>query len=72
MAGLSAEQKRCLGLMYKCARKIVHLETNFQFLVKCFEKGFIPKSFRVKNSLPENHKINQEKLNTVSNEAMND
>ena len=36
MAGRSAEQKRCLGSMYKCARKIVHIETNFQFLVKCF------------------------------------
>ena len=69
MAGLATDQKKILKCVYKVSRKIVHLETNIQFLVKSIEVGFIPKSFRVKN---ENGKGNQAKLNKVSFESMND
>ena len=58
--------------MYKFARKTVHLETNLEFLTKCLDISFIPKSFKIKNSLPGNNKANQTRLENISIQAIID
>ena len=72
MAGLSANQKQTLKSLYKIGRKSINLESNVQFLTRSLESGFIPKSFRMKNSLPGNSALNKARINDVCKEAMND
>ena len=72
MSGLLAEQKKVLKSLYKKARQVVHLEEHINFLSKCKEVKFIPKSFQIKTSLPGNQRINQERFDKVSIEAMGD
>ena len=72
MAYLSVEQKQTLKSLYKFARKTIHLEANLEFLAKCLDRKFIPKSFRLKNSLPGNDEANQLRINNVCFEAIVD
>jgi hypothetical protein len=70
MAYLSTEQKQTIKSLYKFARKTIHLETNLEFLTKCIETNFIPKSFRLKNSLPGNIQANQVRIDNICKEAI--
>ena len=72
MSCLSAEQKQTVKSLYKFARKIVHLESHIKFLTRSLRIGFIPKSFKVKVSVPGNQRINQDRFDKVSIEAMDD
>ena len=72
MPCLTAEQKQTVKALYKFGRKVVHLETNIEFLQKSLEIDFIPKSFRLKNSLPGNHQVNQERIDQTCKAAMSD
>ena len=72
MACLTAEQKAALKCIYKTAKKLVHSESHIQFLEKCLELRFIPKSFQVKKYLPGNQKINRDRFEKVSFDCIND
>ena len=72
MPCLTAEQKQPVKALYKFGRKIAHLETNILFLRKSLEINFIPKSFRLKNSLPGNNQVNQDRIDKICKDAMKD
>ena len=72
MPCLSPEQKQALKSVYNSGRKECHLESHVEFLEECLEIGFIPKSFRLKNNIPGNSRINQNRLKNVSVQAISD
>jgi hypothetical protein len=72
MSCLTAEEKETLKYLYKVARKIVHSESHIQFLEKCLEFKYIPKSFQIKKFLPGDQKVNQERFDKISNDCIND
>ena len=72
MSFLTAEQKQNIRCLYKTGRKIAHSEAHIHFLSKCLEFHFIPKSFRIKNTIPGNKQINQARINQISLEAIGD
>ena len=72
MSYLSAEQKQNIRFLYKTGRKIAHSEAHIEFLTKCLECDFIPKSFRLKNSIPGNKQVNQVRLDQLSKAAISD
>ena len=59
MSHLSTEQKQKIKDLYKTGRKIAHSEAHIEFLLKCLDFDFIPKSFRLKNNIPRNQKSNK-------------
>ena len=72
MNNLSVEQKQTVKSLYKFARKTIHSEAHVDFLSKCQEVNFIPKSFRIKNNLPGNTITNQKRIENVCFEAISD
>ena len=72
MSYLSAEQKQNIRFLYKTGRKIAHSEAHIEFLTKCLDCDFIPKSFRIKNTIPGNKQINQARIDQISLDAIDD
>ena len=72
MSFLTAEQKQNIRCLYKIGRKIAHSEAHIHFLSKCLEFHLIPKSFRIKNTIPGNKQINQGRIDQISMEAIDD
>ena len=72
MTGLTVEQKKTIKSLYKSVRKIAHSEAHLNFLSKSLDTDFIPKCFRIKNNLPGNPTQNENRMKTVSVEAMKD
>ena len=72
MANLSREQKVLLKSLYRSGEKIVKLESHLYFLSQSLHLNFIPKCFKVKNSLPGNFELNEARLKAVSIESIKD
>ena len=72
MSGLTTEQKAVIKSLYKFGRKIIHSESHIQFLKKSIESDFIPKNFRLKNTLPGNQIANEERIQNVCKDAIID
>jgi hypothetical protein len=72
MSCLAIDQKEVLGSLYKHGRKVVNLEEHISLLTKSLEIGFVPKSLKLKNSLPGNKNENRSRLENLSKQAMVD
>ena len=66
MSYLSKDQKQLLNSLYKIGQKCVTSESHVDFLSRSLEEEFIPKRFKLKNNLPGNSRVNQERLDAVS------
>ena len=72
MPWLTNEQKKNVKALYKLGKQIVHCESSILFLNTSLEENFIPKSFKIQKFLPGNQKVNQERFDKVSLEAIRD
>ena len=72
MHGLLDDQKLVIKNLYKLGRKLIKLKSHVYYLTKCLETGLIPKSFKISKEIPGNLKLNQQKLDKVSLEAVGD
>ena len=72
MDSLSKEKKVLLKSLYKAGEKIVKLESHLEFLSQSLHLNFIPKRFQVKNNLPGNFEVNEQRLKTVSIQSIKD
>ena len=72
MSSLSTEQKYVLKKLYKSGERIATLTSHVEFLSQSLQDGFIPKRFKVKNNLPGNFAVNEERLKLVSIESIKD
>ena len=72
MASLSSEQKVLLKSLYRTGERIIKLESHLEFLSQSLQLKFIPKRFQVKNNLPGNYLLNEERLKLVSIQSIKD
>ena len=69
---LSSEQKKVVKSIFKNGDKVINEECHIYFLTKCKESKLIPLNFKLKNTLPGNKHLNQEKLDQISQESIID
>ena len=72
MDSLSKEKKVLLKCLYKSGEKVVKLESHLEFLSQSLHLNFIPKRFQVKNNLPGNFQVNEQRLKAVSIQSIKD
>ena len=69
---LTSEQKQIINKLYKNGGKIERSKSHIDFIFKCINCKIIPTNFQLKNTLPGNRNIDQEKLDKISFESMVD